>query len=474
LRLLGYELSVKKAIPPAGLSPLVGTGWGRGSWGFGIIGESFPGAWQRNIDVRLENVLTFSTVYACVTLISSDIGKLHLRYVERDSNGIWKEAEKSAFSPFLRKPNRYQTRQKFVEGWMTSKLIHGNTYVLKERDERNVVVAGYVLDPLLTQPMITEDGSVWYSLSTSKLAGIEENQILVPASEIFHDVNVPLYHPLCGVSPITACGLAAVQGIRIQENSTRFFENGSRPGGILTAPARINDDVAKRLKDHWDNNFTGANAGKVAVLGDGLEYEHLSLSAVDADLINQLKLSQDQVCSAFHVPAFMVGVGPPPSYNNVEALYQMYYSQCLQTHIEGIEAILDDGLGLLEANQDSGTEFDLDDLLRMDTATQYKTYGDGVSRGILAPNEARKKLNLKPVKGGDTPYLQQQNYSLDALDKRDSREDPFATKPSMAQPPKPPAAVEPPPPQKLLPAPLEWKDTTKSVLAELVGTDAAA
>ena len=47
----------------------------------------------------------------------------------------------------LRKPNRYQTRIKFVEQWMMSKLTAGNTYVLKQRDERSVVTALYVLDP---------------------------------------------------------------------------------------------------------------------------------------------------------------------------------------------------------------------------------------------------------------------------------------------------------------------------------------
>jgi len=455
MKIFGYELSLRKAQPPAGLSPIVSNGWSS-NW-FGMIGESFSGAWQRNIEVRLENVLTFSTVYACVTLIASDIAKLHLRYVVRDKNGIWIEEENAAFSPFLRKPNRYQTRQKFTESWMASKLIHGNTYVLKERDERKVVVAGYVLDPLLTRPFIADDGSIWYQLTTSRLAGIEEKSVMVPATEIFHDVNVPLHHPLCGVSPITACGLAALQGIRMNENSVRFFENGSRPGGVLTAPDNIPDDTAKRIKEHWDNNFTGANAGKVAVLGDGLKYEAMTISAVDSDLINQLKMSSEQICSAFHVPPFMVGVGPPPSYNNIEALYQMYYSQCLQAHIEGVESVLDDGLGLLKANQDSGTEFNLDDLLRMDTATQYKTYGEGVSRGILAPNEARKKINLPPVKGGNTPYLQQQNFSLSALDKRDSKEDPFATNKPATQPAAKPPAADGEAPQKLLPPPvLDW------------------
>ena len=75
---------------------------------------------------------------------------------------------------------------------------------------------------------------------------------------------VALYHPLVGVSPIHACGLAAVQGIRIQSNSAQVFGNGSNPGGILTAPGALSDETAKRLKAHSDSNYTGANVGKVA------------------------------------------------------------------------------------------------------------------------------------------------------------------------------------------------------------------
>jgi phage portal protein BeeE len=44
----------------------------------------------------------------------------------------------------------------------------------------------------------------------------------------------------------------------------------------------------------------------------------------------------------------------------------------------------------------------------------------------MAPNEGRGKLDLKPVEGGESPYLQQQNYSLAALAKRDAQADPFA------------------------------------------------
>ena len=56
----------------------------------------------------------------------------------------------------------------------------------------------------------------------------------------------------------------------------------------------------------------------------------------------------------------------------------------------------------------------------MDTITQIASLKDAVGAGVMAPNEARAKLDLPPVTGGASPYLQQQNYSLAALDKRDS------------------------------------------------------
>ncbi|EFG0145182.1 phage portal protein, partial [Escherichia coli] len=133
-------------------------------------------------------------------------------------------------------------------------------------------------------------------------------------------------------------------------------------------------------------------------------------------------------------PAYKIGVGQPPSSDNVEALEQQYYSQCLQTLIESIELLLDEAL---ETGENESTEFDVTTLLRMDSERRMKTLGDAVKNTLLTPNEARKRENLPPLAGGDALYLQQQNYSLEALSRRDAREDPFALtgKTALAQPP---------------------------------------
>jgi HK97 family phage portal protein len=435
MRLFGLNITRETKALPASLSPPSDRGWVR------LIAESFAGAWQQNVEIRLEDVLGHSAVYACVSLIAADISKLRLKLVSQDENGIWSEIKSSAFSPVINKPNRYQTRITFYEQWIASKLIHGNTYVLKQRDNRNVVSAMYILDPTRVKPLVADDGEVFYELSRDNLSGVQDEYLIVPASEIIHDLMVPLYHPLVGVSPIYACGLSAIQGRNIQTYSTKFFENQAQPGGILTAPGNIPQETADRIKYHWQQNYTGNNAGKVAVLGDGLKFERMATNAVDAQLIDQLKLSAEAVCSCFHVPPYMIGVGPMPSYNNIQALTLAYYSQCLQKLIESLELCLDEGLELTASGY--GTWFDEDNLLRMDTATLLDTTVKGISGSLFTTNEGRRKFEMKPVEGGDSIRSQQQYYDIEALAERD-RNDPFAKPaPSLAPPAATPALPAP-------------------------------
>lgn len=415
-------LSAALAPREKALGPVPSRGW------WPVIRESFAGAWQRNITIRKDSVLSFHAVFACQTLIASDISKLRIKLVGKDSNGIWSETSSPSFSPVLRKPNHFQNRMQFFENWVISKLQSGNTYILKQRDKRGIVTALYVLDPCLVTVLVSDEGDVFYQLNTDKLPGITE-AVIVPAREIIHDRFNCFFHPLVGLSPIFANGLAATQGLAIQSNSTKFFENNSQPGGILTAPNTIQQATADRLKAEWETKFSGDNSGKIAVLGDGLEYKPMAVTAVDAQLIEQLKWTADVVCSTYHVPPYKIGIGQQPTYNNVQALNVEYYSQCLQVLIEAIELCLDEGLGIGDGvtieGKTYGTEFDIDNLLRMDAVTQMEVLDKG--KNVMKPDEARRKLDLPPVPGGDAVYRQQQDYSLEALAKRDAQEDPFST-----------------------------------------------
>lgn len=424
----------------------------RGGWHslLQTIREPFAGAWQRNIDLSPQNVASHPVVYACVTRIASDIGKLSLDLVEEAEDGIWEKTDSPAFSPVLRRPNHFQSRQEFVKQWIFSKLFHGNTYVWKERDERRVVVALYILDPCTTRVLVAPDSSIYYEVRADNLSGLTENAV-IPASEIIHDRNA-IHHALCGISPITACALSAAHGLNIMNNAASFFANGANPGGILTAPAHIPQEVADRIKDTWETKFTGNNSGRIAVLGDGLEYKQMTVNAVDAQLIEQLKLTAEMICTAFHVPAYKVGVGQMPAYNNIGALNTQYFAEALEDLIKAMQTGLADGLAIPDKYR---IRFNLDDLILMDLAARMQIAKDGVNAAIFKPDEARKRFNLGSVEGGDTPYLQQQMFSLAALAERDANK-PFSK-------PEAPASGAPATPALPQPDPQEGDDQAKAI-----------
>jgi HK97 family phage portal protein len=415
VKLLGLEISVRKAAPLTGSSPspyYYDRGW------FPVVQEPYAGAWQRNDPLIWQNPLQNSTLYRCVAMPAADVAKMRLKLMQPEDE-VWKETTVNAFSPVLNKPNRFQTRIQFYESWIISKLRAGNAYVLKERDQRNVVVAMYVLDPAHVKPLVAPDGSVFYELNHDNyLAGIQnvERRTVVPADEIIHDRINCLFHPLVGMSPLYSTSAPAARGLAIQEFSASFFNNAARPSGLLTAPGNIDEPTIARLQNDWKNNYTGVNQGRVAVLGSGLTFNPMQQNAVDSQLIEQLKHTDETICTSFGIPAFMVGVKDPPNYNNAELLDLQYYKQCLQSLIEHVELLLSEGLGLIDAGYRA--EFDLTGLFRMDSQTQITVLAEAVMKGILSPNEARRVLGYPDVTGGESPMAQQQQFTLEALANR--------------------------------------------------------
>jgi HK97 family phage portal protein len=421
--------------------------WYGGAW-IRLIAESYPGAWQQNVELAsTRDLLRFPPIYTCITLIAGDIAKVRVKLTKRTAvrgRVVWLESEVPEDSPFLRvlrKPNHYQTRTQYWEQYIASKLINGNAYALKSREPgREMVVAKYVLDPSRVTPLVAEDGSVFYRLGQDQLAEVTTDDIVAPASEIIHDRMCCLWHPLVGVPPLYATALAGTQGINIANNSALFFGNGSRPSGILTTPMHIKMEDALELKASWESSYGGANAGKTAVLGDDMKYTPIAFPASESQLTEQAEAAALWVAMAFHVPPYKLGLRDPKFSNMVQA-NQDYYSQCLQILFEAAEQCLDQGL---ELPTNYRSEFDIEMLNRMDPISRADVAKAYVASSVWAPNDAREREDMPPVDGGDEPLSQQQYYPLSTLAER---EPPSAKPATPATPPPPVDETNPPPPE---------------------------
>jgi len=432
MNIFGYELSIRKKL----LNPVPDyRGWHH------LIHEPFQGAWQRNIDERYSDLLSYPALYACVSRIAQDIAKLPFILV-RLSAGIWKPVEEnSPFWPVLRKPNYYQTAQQFRESWSVAKLINGNAYILKGRDARGIVNALYSLDPCKVVPLVSDSGDVFYRIQhrgTWNLPPLPdfvddyaEGDVVIPAREIIHDRMNAFYHPLIGVPPVCAAHWAAVKNLRILRNASQFFQNGGNPGGILTAPAGIDDADARRLEHYWNENFTGDNSGRTAVIGADIKYTQFGMKAADSQLVEQMKYSDEQICQPFGIKPYKIGIGNPPAGWKSHDINIEYHGDALSPLIEAMENLLDDGLAI---SLPMGVEVNLEPLWRMDEGTRAETESKLVGGKIKTPDEARRQFNLSSTAGGNTLWGQHQDYPLGILAERDDL-NPVAPEP--APPPAP-------------------------------------
>lgn len=388
------------------------------------IFEPYTGAWQRNESEEVGSILCYPTLYACITLISQDIAKLPYVLMSKMGN-IWRPQESPSFSPVLRKPNYYQTAQQFRESWILSKLLHGNTYVLKVRDNRGIVTSLFVLDPCRVRPMVSDSGDVFYEFWHPKdgydlplmpeLAVEIDGNFVVPASEIIHDRWATFHHHLIGVPPLCAANWPAVKNLKILKNSTTFFGNGANPGGILTAPAGIGDDDSKSLKDYWDSNFSEENSGKVAVIGADMKFTSFAFKAADSQLVEQMRYSDEQIAQAFRVKPYKVGITNPPGGWKSDDINVEYHDSALSPLIEAMEDLLVEGLRI---PQPMRVQLDAQPLWRMDQGKQADVAVALVGGKIATPDEARERFNLAPTGGGDTLWGQHQDYPLGVLSER--------------------------------------------------------
>lgn len=428
MKLFGLNITRQKALDAVG-------GTWRNAWR--VIAEPFAGAWQRNIEEKQGDLITYPTLYACIYRISSDIGKLPFSLRQRDKDGVWTEVSNPAYDPVLRKPNGFQTPAQFREYWLITKLTQGNSYILKRRDARAVVTELYVLDPEKVLPMVSDSGAVFYQVQTDKLNSLPDGypaeNLIIPASEIIHDRCMTIHHPLIGVPPLAAAHWPALKNMKIMRSATEFFANNAQPGGLLTAPAGMSDDDAKDVKKYWETEFTEGKSGKVAIIGADMKFTPFAMKSIDSQMVEQMRYSDEQICQPFGVPPFKVGIGTIPSGLGVDGVNLMYYNDALQAPIQHMEDLLDDGLKI---SRPLGIELDTEPLLRMDEAKKAEIATKLVGGMVKTPDEGRRPFNLAPTPGGGTLWGQNQDYPLGMLADRKSWD------PAM-QPPAPPPAPEP-------------------------------
>lgn len=403
--------AAKRAFRTSDLEPVDPS---RGGGNFRTIFDWRPGGWQQEDPFLSEgdrtDILATAVVYACLRLLVWDISKLPAQ-VCRLVKGVWTEEKHQWLTPLIRRPNYYQGWIDFIQSWLFSYFIAGNAYIIKVR-KGPIVTQLIVLDPALCQPMVDrESGSIVYRVGLDPLTPISAEDTLVPASEIIHHRYMAFGHPLIGTSLLVRAQMAARLRTGIIEANANLSNNNAVPPGVLIAPEGLTQAQLKEIERVWNSR----TSGHVPVVDAAFKFESLQAKFIDSQSKEFAEVGAVDVCCAMGVPPWKVGMATRPMSANVESANIIYYQDSLQLPIEHIEQVLDIGL---EVADDVYIRLCRDELFLLDSATRANVHAILV-KGIMAPDEARAQWNLPPVAGGADVYMQQQNYSLSALQKRD-------------------------------------------------------
>lgn len=380
----------------------------------GWIDRSYPNWFQLGgTKPSGREAMASAAVYSCISILSQEVSRLDLHHWFLNDDRSRSLVKSSAPAVVLRKPNTYQSKSDWMMFMMQSLLLDGNAYSYAERDSRGAVSALHPVYPSSAQPMRVEGTyEIYYNIGTWYYMGQQLDRF-VPQRDMLHLKLFTGTDPVIGLSPLQALGPAVSLGGNIQQQSASFFENMSRPAGILRTPKPLSTEAAKRLQEQWQEGMSGKFVGRTAVLDNDVDWKPLSMNAVDAEIIAQYKMSVETIAQVYRVPMFMLGDMTKMSFNNVESLQKAFIMSALGFYLQHIENALGDFFNL---SPNEYVEFDLErGLLRPDFLQRMEGYVKGVQGGILTPDEPRARENLPPIPGGDRAYMQKQNVPLEML-----------------------------------------------------------
>ena len=367
------------------------------------------------VRITAERAIGYAPVWYAVSKISGHVAQLPFVVHRNVDGGSSPEPSHPAYSLLKTRPNDYQTAVQFKQTMMAHALLWGNGRAAIIRNASGMPVE---LLPLPPERTTTEfvGGRKFHVVTLDKddrltaLGGTRSGdnsrnrQYVIPDVDCFHVPGLG-FNGVDGLSIISVAKNLFGLGIASEKAASKSFANGSRPDVVLEAPRGVfrDDTEAKEFLNQWNNHHMGLdNHGKAGLLREGITAKPMSMSADDAQWVEQRLFQRQEVAMVFCLEQIL-GDDSSVSYNSLEQKNLAYLSNCLMPWLIKFEQEADAKL-LTQPQRVRGThfcKFNVSALLRADSKTQMETLSGYIASRVMSPNEARAKLDMLPYEGGD-------------------------------------------------------------------------
>jgi len=341
-----------------------------------------------------------SVVYRCIQAIVQNFAAAPLKcFTTSDNDPVPNHPAELIF----KRPSQMMTGFRFWETYWIHWFISGNVMLYKARlastrgvkelwllrPDRVKIVAG---DSLIRQYIYTLNG-VDYPIDPS---------------DIIHDMAYNPTDDWFGQSPL----LAGLREIDTDNEATDFvkstLENRSVAPGImlfLDESARLDKAMQDRFKETWQTNYSGENRGRVGLMQGVKDAKVVSLNMKDMMMPDLRSLDEARICSLFGVPPIIAGVKAGldrSTFSNFEEARKAFWEDTVEPLQNRVDDLMNAFL-MPEFDNQTYCTFDNSSISALAPVQNSKieTAVKGLGSGLFTRNEARERVGLPVVEGGD-------------------------------------------------------------------------
>lgn len=345
--------------------------------------------------IGVSEAMRVPAIRRAVTVLAGSMASLPLHVYEKTADGQQRATRNPLDGVISKRPNAEQSAYHFWEGMAAMLILYNHARARIVPGPRGAVDQLVWMSPQRTRKLRLPNGRSAYDYSEEDgtLRRYLPEEVFSIDGLMIGDYDESLLEQ--GADTIG-------NAIALNRYVGRQWRNGTRLSGVLQHPGKFtSQEAVDNLRASWQRMFGGIeNAGKTAVLEEGMTFHEMSQKNVDAQVMEQMALSVAEIGRLFGVPSVLLGHADKTStYASAEQFFLSFVKHSLMPWLRCIEQAINSQL--IIAPDRYFAEFSVQGFMRGDEAARAAFYQSGIQNGWLAPNEARALENMNRKEGGD-------------------------------------------------------------------------
>jgi len=379
-----------------------------------VVSEWLGGGANSNtgLSVTADSAMRTTVVYRAVSILAQTYASMPLSVDRfRPDGGVEEDKSHPLYDIIVYQPNKWQTSFEWREMMAAHFALRGRCYSEIVSSGGKAVAELVPLHPDRVTPFRAPDGKIAFMYQPNS------GPSRVILQDEMHWMHLMTSDGLDWKSPIQLCREAIGLAQATEEHAGRLFSNGTRPSGFLKMAGNFKDDTAARnFAKSWREANSGlGNTAKTIVLENGMEWQAVGMTSEDAQFIELRNFQTAEIGPRiFGIPAHKLGDLSRSTNNNIEHQGIEFVTDTIRPGVVRWEQAMQ--RDLIFGKRTHCVNFDMDGLMRGDSAATAAKNSSDLQNGIKNRNQVRVQEGLNPE---DDPSMNAYTVQSNMIDVKD-------------------------------------------------------